>query len=138
MANSINYLEHAGQVTDYHHGRIKISLTGSGCSACHNSLCMLGGSKAKEVELSINKNEWKIGDEVLVKINPSSGYKAVVFLYLLPFLLMLGALIFLLGIGYSEGVSGLTSMVILVPYFGIVYGFNKRLGSQCKIDLVKK
>jgi positive regulator of sigma E activity len=138
MINSINYPEHIGLVTDNQQGRLKISLTGSGCSACHKSLCMLGDSKAKEIEIRVSKHELKIGDEVLVKINPSSGYKAVAFLYLLPFLLMLGSLIFFLDIGYSEGISGLTSLAMLIPYFGILYGFRNRLGSECKIQVVKK
>jgi sigma-E factor negative regulatory protein RseC len=138
MMNSVNYLEQAGLVTDYRNGRIKISLVGSGCSACHKSLCMLGDSKAKEVEVPEKGYQLKIGDEVMVKVNPSSGYKAVVLLYLLPFLLMLLSLMFLLHLGYPESISGLLSLLILMPYFSMIYGLRKKLGSQCKIEVVKK
>lgn len=138
MTNSANYLEHIGLVTANQNGRITVSLTGSGCSACHKSLCMLGDSKAREVEIPQRGYPLNIGDEVLVKINPSSGYKAVALLYIIPFLLMFGSLLFMSGIGYSDGISGLTALMMLIPYFIMLYGFRKQLGSQCRVDVVKK
>lgn len=138
MTNSANYLEHIGLVTANQHGRIKISLTGSGCSACHKSLCMLGDSKAREVEIPQQGYSLNIGDEVLVKINPSSGYKAVALLYIVPFLLIFGSLLIMLALGYSDGSSGLIALLIMIPYFSMLYGFRKKLGSQCRVDVVKK
>lgn len=138
MTNSVNYIEHSGLVTANQNGRITISLTGSGCSACHKNFCMLGGSKAKEVEIPERGFLLKTGDEVVVKINPASGYKAVAFLYLVPFLLMLGVLLFMLGKSYPEGISGLASLLILIPYFIILYAFRKQMGSRCSIDVEKK
>jgi len=133
-----NYLEHAGIVTDSQNGRIKISLTGSGCSACHKSLCMLGDSKAKEVEIPMKENRLRIGDTVIVKINPASGYKAVLLLYVLPFCLMILTLLSASGLGYHEGMAGLTSLLILVPYFSLLFLMKKWLSSQCTIDVETK
>ena len=133
-----NYLEHAGIVTDSQNGRIKISLTGSGCSACHKSLCMLGDSKAKEVEIPMKENRLRIGDTVIVKINPASGYKAVLLLYVLPFCLMILTLLSASGLGYNEGMAGLTSLLILVPYFSLLFLMKKWLSSQCTIDVETK
>jgi sigma-E factor negative regulatory protein RseC len=133
-----NYLEHAGIVTDSQNGRIKIALTGSGCSACHKSLCMLGDSKAKEVEIPIKENRLRIGDTVIVKINPASGYKAVLLLYVLPFCLMILTLLSASGLGYHEGMAGLTSLLILVPYFSLLFLMKKWLSSQCTIDVETK
>jgi len=139
MNENVNYMEHTGLVTDSNHGRIKISLTGSGCSACHNSLCMLGDSKAKEVEISVTKeNGLLAGDEVIVKINPASGYKAVALLYILPFFLMILSLVMVSKSGYSEGLAGLTSLLILVPYFGLLFLLRNQLRSQCTIEVEKR
>jgi sigma-E factor negative regulatory protein RseC len=99
---------------------------------------MLGDSKAREVEIPQQGYQVNIGDEVRVKINPSSGYKAVVLLYIVPFLLMFGSLLFMLAIGYSDGISGLSALLMLIPYFSILHGFKKQLGSQCSVDVVKK
>jgi len=138
MTQEMDYLEHIGLVTDNCNGRVKISLVGSGCSACHKSLCMLGDSKSKEVEISSSGNNFQAGDEVLVRVNPASGYKAVAFLYLLPFILILLVLMFLLQRGYSEGIAGLGSLLILIPYFGMVYGFRKQIGSNCTLEVEKR
>lgn len=138
MSHSTNYLEHLGLVTDSNNSRIKISLVGSGCSACHKSLCMLGDSKAKEVEIPAQENSFRAGDEVIVRINPASGYQAVILLYFMPFLLMLLALIIMLHAGYNEGISGLTSLMVLAPYFGLLYQLRKKLGTRCKMEVVKR
>jgi positive regulator of sigma E activity len=138
MSNEEHYLEHVGLVTDSQNGRIKISLVGSGCSACHKSLCMLGDSKAKEVEITENQNRFKSGDEVIVKINPASGYKAVALLYFIPFILMVLALVGMSRLGYHEGLAGLTSLLILIPYYGMIYLLKNSLSSQCSIDVEKR
>ncbi|MEQ1585166.1 MAG: SoxR reducing system RseC family protein [Cyclobacteriaceae bacterium] len=138
MNHSANCLEHIGLVTDSSNSRLIISLVGSGCSACHKSLCMLGDSKAKEVEIPVQENSFRAGDEVIIRINPESGYQAVFLLYFMPFLLMLLALIIMLRAGYNEGISGLTSLLVLAPYFGLLYTFRKRLGTRCKMEVVKR
>jgi sigma-E factor negative regulatory protein RseC len=138
MKDGENYLEHDGIVTDLQNGRVRISLTGSGCSACHKSLCMLGDSKAKEVELPMKENKFNIGDTVIVKINPASGYKAVILLYLLPFCLMILTLLLSSQLGYHESIAGLTSLLILIPYFSILFVMKKWLGNQCTIDVETK
>lgn len=98
----------------------------------------MGDSKAREVEIPQQGHVLNIGDEVLVKINPSSGYKAVALLYIVPFLLMFGSLLIMLTLGYSDGISGLTALLMLIPYFSMLYGFRNQLGSQCSVDVVKK
>jgi len=138
MNAETNYLEHIGLVTDSQNGRVRISLVGSGCSACHKSLCMLGDSKAKEVEITAKDNWYKSGDEVIVKINPASGYKAVALLYLVPFILMIITLSGIARLGYHEGVAGLTSLLILVPYYGLIWLLKNRLRSQCSIEVEKR
>jgi sigma-E factor negative regulatory protein RseC len=138
VSENTNYLEHRGLVTDCHNGRLKISLPGSGCSACHKSLCILGDSKAKEVEIHSPDTSFITGEEVLVRINSSSGYKAVFLLYLLPFLLMLISIIVMQNVGYHESIAGVISLLILIPYFLVVYSFRKRIASQCHIDVIKR
>jgi sigma-E factor negative regulatory protein RseC len=138
MKDDLSYLEQVGIVTDTRNGRVKISLTGSGCSACHKSLCLLGESKAKEVEVLLQENWLKSGDEVIVKINPASGYMGVILLYMVPFSLMIISLLVMMQLGFSEGITGLTSLLILVPYFGLLFLLKNKLSSQCTIDVEKR
>jgi sigma-E factor negative regulatory protein RseC len=138
MTSEEQHIENIGFVTESRNGHVKVSLLGGGCTSCHNSLCMLGESKAKELDLEIRNELFRAGDEVVVKINPSSGYKAVMLFYLLPFFIMITALWFVIRLGYNEGIAGLASITLLVPYFGILYLFRNKLRSQCKIDIEKR
>jgi hypothetical protein len=40
--------------------------------------------------------------------------------------------------GYNEGIAGLTSLVILVPYFSLLFLLKNKLSSQCTIDVEKR
>lgn len=132
------YFEAIGLVTSSLNGRLKISLNGSGCSACHGSLCMLGESKAKEFEIANRGDEFRVGEEVLIRVNPGSAYLGLVLLYLFPFLLLVGLLIGLLQAGYAESIAGIISFVSLVPYFLVLYGFRGQLATTCRVNVVKK
>lgn len=138
MNTYTNTIEHLGYIKSTDSKSIRVSLVGQGCSSCHNSLCMLGESKSKEIELKSFGQHFAIGDEVLVRINPSSGYAAVLLLYLIPFLLMMCTLWMVLRSGLDEGLAGISSLLILIPYYGVLYLFRKQLGSQCKIDITKR
>lgn len=138
MTTQPEYMEHIGLVTESSGDRLKISLTGSGCSGCHDSLCMLGSSKAKGIDLVSVDNCLHAGDQVLVKVNPASGYKALMLLYIFPFILIMLTLFLVANAGYSERTAGLFSLFVLPPYFFIIYLFKKSLASQCKFEVVKK
>lgn len=135
--NTAPHIEHAGFVKSAADNAIIVSLIGSGCTSCHNSLCMLGESKAKEVVIATPQHSFHTGDEVIVRINPSSGYKAVLLLYLLPFVLMMGCMWLAFELGYQEGVAGLSSLLVLIPYYAVLYLFKDKLAGQCKIDIAK-
>ena len=136
--NNASHIEHGGFVKETNESKLTITLTGSGCTSCHNSLCMLGESKAKEVTIEIPRHSFHIGEEVVVRINPSSGYQAVLLLYLAPFALMICCLWIAFELGYQEGIAGLSSLLVLVPYFAILYMFRKTLARQCRIDILKR
>jgi positive regulator of sigma E activity len=131
------YLQHNGLVTDFVNNKVKITLTEvSGCSACHNSLCMLGESKAKQIEVPIKDITYSLGDKVVVRIKPSSGYLALFLLYLVPFGLMIAAMFVLLNLNYSEGVAGLSALLILAPYYGVLYLTQKYFQKQCEFEVL--
>jgi sigma-E factor negative regulatory protein RseC len=131
------YLQHSGCVTSFVNNKVKITLTEvSGCSSCHNSLCMLGESKAKEIEVPVKDKVYTVGDNVLVRIKPSSGYLALFLLYLVPFGLMIAAMMLLLQYNYSEGVAGLGALLILVPYYGVLYLAQQYFQKQCEFEVL--
>jgi sigma-E factor negative regulatory protein RseC len=139
MSNRADYIEQSGLVIANTNGNMKVTIVGNGgCSACHNSLCMLGDSKSKELEVTMKNALFQIGEEVLIRINPTSAYLGLILLYLLPFLLLVGLLIGLLQAGYPESVAGVFSLVSLLPYFLFLFLLRKQLATQCRVNIVKK
>lgn len=136
--NTNPYIQHAGLITESTLGKIKVTLIGSGCSSCHKSLCLLGDSKAKEIEIISNTADVHAGDAVWVRINSSSGYKAVILLYLFPFFLIVSTLISMNKFGLSEGIIGIASILILIPYYSILFKFRSRISPHCKINVIKQ
>jgi positive regulator of sigma E activity len=132
------YIEHPGFVSSLAGGILKISLLESaGCSACHSGLCVLGET-SKQVEIQNHHYSFKVGDEVNVRINPTSGIAAVAWLYVVPFFLLVAVLGGMLMAQFNEGWSGLCALSALVPYYTALYLFRKILGKQCKLDVVKR
>ena len=138
MKKESDYFESLGFVTSSLNGTLKIALTGSGCSACHHSLCMLGESKAKELEVTTTNSAFRVGEEVLIRVNPASAYLGLMLLYLLPFLLLVCLLIGFLQMGYAESIAGTISLGSLVPYFLFLFLFRKQLATQCRVNIIKK
>ena len=132
-----SYFEQVGTVLATCGDDVRVSVQGSGCSACHKSLCVLGDSKAKEINVKTQGHAHQAGDQVVVSINTSSGYMAVVTLYLIPFLFMIITLWLTTTLGLTEPVAGLSSLLILIPYFGGVFLLRGKLQHQCKIGIRK-
>jgi sigma-E factor negative regulatory protein RseC len=95
------------------------------CSA--SNICNLAGIGERIIETRDDRNDFRIGDRVDVTISRSMGNNAVVLGYLLPFLVLISALILLNALGLQEWLSGLISLGMLVPYYLILYVFREKL-----------
>ncbi len=69
------------------------------------------------------------GDLVTVEGNFSSGLKAVLFAYVIPFVLMLITLLVLSGFT-NNLVAGLSALGITIPYYAIIYLNKKHFEKQ--------
>ncbi len=116
-------IAHRGIVRSVRKKSIEVSLVKvSACSACHvKSSCGVADAEAKVVEVQADQGEYHVGEEVEVKFNQATGFKALFYGYLLPFLLVLSALIIGTSLGLKEEVSGLISLAVLLPYYVGLY-----------------
>jgi len=134
-----SYIEHPGFISALNQGVMKISLVGSGgCASCHKSLCMLRDTTHREVELPCDQHGFSVGDEVMVRMKPSSGYAAVALLYVIPFVLMMVVMIVALSFQVSEGIAGLCALLILIPYYGLLLLMRKYMKQQCQFNVVRR
>lgn len=138
MHNS-EYLEKAGIVTAVDNGEVKVMLMdASGCASCHNSLCMLAEAKSRYVQVPTEGRSFRAGEEVVVRVRPSSAYAAAFWLYGMPFLLIMSTLVGLSLNGINEVLAGLGCMAVLVPYYAALFVFRKQRSHTCSIDISQR
>ena len=101
----------------------------SACSACHSKgICPVGEAKEQIIEVPKGGlDDFKVGDEVDITMGKSSGNKAVLLGYGLPFILLLGSLLGGVKILGNQGLAGLLTIGILLVYYSVLYFFRKRL-----------
>ena len=96
--------------------RLQSNANCDGCKA--QSACGVDGGD-KVVHVKMNKSI-DLNTVITVGIDKKKGLIAVIYAYVLPFLLVLITLI-IGSVFLSEAVAGLLSLVILIPYYILLY-----------------
>ena len=101
----------------------------SACVSCQaKGMCSVSEVEEKVVEVKRDPaREFKAGEHVTVSMRKSLGTYAVLLGYIIPFFLLIGVLVGVLLISGNEGLAGLSGILILVPYYGGLYLYRKRL-----------
>ena len=126
MISQKDNIEHQGIINEITDSTIFISVIAqSACASCHaKGMCNVAEMKEKIVEVSNNNYDYQIGETVTVVLEKSLGMKAVFYGYFLPFLIVLLSLIILISTTKNEGLSGLVSVSLIIPYYIFLY-YNK-------------
>ena len=107
------------------------------CDSCRAKMaCGLSESKTEEVEIINTDSSFKIDENVNVVINKAMGLKAVIWAYVLPFILLISALV-ISSLFFSEWQAGLIALTILVPYYFILRSLNSVFRKKFKISVLK-
>ncbi|MBK7710401.1 MAG: SoxR reducing system RseC family protein [Bacteroidales bacterium] len=102
----------------------------SACSGCHAAeACTMTGKEEKIIEVKGLYNV-KPGDEVTIFMKQSNGYLAVLLAYVIPLITILFSLIIFLTLKMPELTAGLLSLIMLIPYFTILYLFRNRINER--------
>jgi positive regulator of sigma E activity len=109
----------------------------SACEACHaKGFCSAGNADEKIIEVkNLTTNELKIGQHVMVTMDQKMGTKAVLWSYFFPFLIVILTLLIMTRITHHEGLSGLTALLVLVPYYFGLFFFGKKLKSDFEFKI---
>ena len=122
--NTQETISHEGIVTKITDEELEIKiLAQSACAACHaKSACGMGEQAEKILTVPRPKDkDFELNQKVNVKMAIGQGNKAAVLAYLIPIMLLLAVLFVCLGLGLSEGLSALISILALVPYYSVLY-----------------
>ena len=107
------------------------------CPAHHH--CGFGDEKEKIISVAIPENNtYKIGETVIVSLTISIGLKAVIYSYALPLILLLSTIIITHYFNFNDFISGISGIIILIPYYFGVFLANKKLKSIFSFELKHK
>lgn len=123
-------IKHDGIISKIDEHTVYVSIiTQSACNACHaKGVCHVSEMNEEVVEVARNREiSYSVGDRVQLVMKKSLGTQAVLLGYIYPFLVLIITLILALGLGLSEGMAGLLSLGVLVPYYLVLYGVKDRL-----------
>jgi sigma-E factor negative regulatory protein RseC len=130
-------ISHKGIIKSLTDQQIVVSIVNeSACSSCHaKGACTAADMQDKEVEIRNFTGDYRIGQSVQVIGKTSQGFKALFYGYVLPFLLIMLVLITLTSLQFSEGISGLISLSILVPYYLILYLTRNKIRKSFEFEI---
>ena len=140
MANN-DIVKHTGKIIEINKANIKVEiLNKSMCAGCHaKSMCSMGDVKEKIIDVAYyNNEEYELGEEVLVEMKKSMGFKAVWISYVFPLVLLIVFLLLLHGLRFSDLMAGLISVAVIIVYYFIVYTFRAKIATQFTFTIVKK
>lgn len=133
MMKQTGYIEHQGVVTEVTGHKLSVNLINtSSCSSCHvKGFCNVSEVDNKTVEIMHPSEEpVQKGDKVIVNYEKSLGPLALFLGYLVPFFLVIGVLVISLTLTGNEAVSGVLSLVILIPYYLLLYFLRNKLKTK--------
>ncbi len=131
---------HTGNVLTVAEGYIRVGFTAQGaCGGCSaRSKCGMVDSSTREVEVPIKSGEsYSVGDTVVVAISYQMGIMSVIFAYVVPLIILIGALVAAILIGVNEGGAALISLFTVALYFVGIYIFRSKLDKQIKFTIEK-
>jgi positive regulator of sigma E activity len=129
-------IQHDGTVKKVDGDSVLVSITSSpACAGCHaEGLCGLTGKEEKLIDVK-GKYNVSPGDPVTILMEETTGFKAVALSYLVPFIIVISSLFIFSSMSFSELATGLISILLLVPYFIILYLFREKINRSITFTL---
>ena len=138
MSNTVNEIIHPGVIMliNGHIAEVMI-LSKSACSSCQvKGACNMSEMEEKKVFVTLPpEHAYKSGQQVNVVMTQSLGNFAVFLGYILPFIILLITLVSFIGMGFGEGIAGLFSLLILVPYYFILHKSKEKLSRKFSFQI---
>jgi len=134
-------IEHQGiiQQINGNHIIVKI-LQQSACGDCHaKGSCMAAGSKEKMIDIFAPSEKFSVNEEVIIEGKESIGYKAVLWAFVIPLIIVVIALILTISVWkFDELASAIIAIVALTPYYIVLYLMRKKIEKSLKFSIRKQ
>jgi len=137
MSESIN---HNGRIEKIEGDTIFVRIIQqSACSGCHaKGMCSASDQKEKIIEVNDpNAGRFHVNEEVTLSGQSSLGLQAVLLAFILPLIIVVAAIVAGNYLQWNETTSGLTGLLLLVPYYCILYFLREKLKRKFIFTLKK-
>lgn len=133
-----NKIKHAGVVDGVEGECVRVRiLQSSACSACKVAAhCNASETKEKIIDvMDADASHYQKGDQVMVVADTAVGFRASLYGYLLPLILMVVTLVGVLAATHSEGLAALSALGILMPYYVLLFLMRNKLRNRLSFTL---
>ena len=137
MSESIN---HNGRIEKIEGDTIFVRIIQqSACSGGHaKGMCSASDQKEKIIEVNDpNAGRFHVNEEVTLSGQSSLGLQAVLLAFILPLIIVVAAIVAGNYLQWNETTSGLTGLLLLVPYYCILYFLREKLKRKFIFTLKK-
>ena len=126
---STQNIEHEGIVVSISDRKIIVKIMAqSACSGCHaKGACSAADLQDKLVDIIPDGQPYQTGQRVIITGHQSLGFKAVLYAYVIPSILVIGALIGAYATTGNDIASAIISLICVALYYGVIYLFRNRL-----------
>lgn len=133
-----NKIKHAGVVDGVEGECVRVRiLQSSACSACKVAAhCNASETKEKIIDvMDADASHNQKGDQVMVVADTAVGFRASLYGYLLPLILMVVTLVGVLAATHSEGLAAVSALGILIPYYVLLFLMRNKLRNRLSFTL---
>lgn len=133
-------IEHQGIIERVSGNKLSVKiLQQSACSACHaKGACMAADSKEKIVDVIDFTGKYKTDDLVVIEGKESMGYKAVLWAFVIPLLILVTVLILTTSVWeLGEMEAAAASIIALAPYYVLLYLLREKMADSFKFTIKK-
>ena len=133
-----NKIKHAGVVDGVEGECVRVRLLqSSACSACKVAAhCNASETKEKIIDvMDADASHYQKGDQVMVVADTAVGFRASLYGYLLPLILMVVTLVGALAATHSEGLAAVSALGILIPYYVLLFLMRNKLRNRLSFTL---
>ncbi len=126
------FIQHRGIVKNIENNTVFVRIEQeSACSSCHaRSACLASDKKEKIIAVTDRSGMFKPGEEVIISVKSSLGMRAVVIAFVIPFIIIVTAVLIGSKISGSEDIGGLAGLFFLFPYYIILYILRDKINKK--------
>ena len=133
-------VKHDGIVKSVEGDKVQVSIIAkSACASCNvKGACNVAEVAEKIIEVNRYDVNFEIGESVTVALKETSGFKALIIGYMLPFVILLITLITTSFYTEEEWIMGVAAITVLLPYYFFLFVLRDKLKKQFSFFIHKR